>query len=112
MLSFNGFDQKALTFKTSGTVAVGTPVKVSADSTVAAAKADEIICGVVLSNEGDAAAVQVSGTVTLPYTGTTAPAYGYQNIAANGSGGIKVGSGRQVMVLSINTANKVCTFIL
>ncbi len=112
MFSFNGFDQKVLTFKGSSTLAVGTPVKVSADNTVAAASADDIICGVVLANEGDAVAVQVGGAVTLPYTGTTAPSHGYQSLVANGTKGVKTGSGRQVLVLSVNTTDKICTFIL
>ena len=47
MISFKGFDQKILTFKVASAIDAGTPVKISANSTVAKAGANAAFVGIV-----------------------------------------------------------------
>ena len=86
------------------------PVAVSANDTVSSAGADAKFCGVGVNVNGGYAGVQLCGAVTLPYTGTEAPAVGYAALAA---GGVKVSTkGNNYLVLNVNTAAKTVSFML
>ena len=61
MISFKGFDQKILTFKVASAINAGTPVKISANSTVAKAGANAAFVGIVSSYSYDAEAVIMGG---------------------------------------------------
>ncbi len=95
----------------------GKPVKVSANGTVALASGEERFFGVVLSVSEDhqVAVVQTHGFVTVPYTGA-APALGYTELVADGTGGVKVpttaGTGIPYWVVAVDTANQTVTFLL
>ena len=109
-VSYNGFNEKAITFRTKEKIADNTFVKISANDTVAACASGDVFCGIVATGDNKHATVLTNGTVTVPYTGT-APTLGYCNLVANGTGGVSVdANGRECLVLSINSGNKV-TFI-
>ena len=109
MISFKGFDQKILTFKVASAIDAGTPVKISANSTVAKAA----FVGIVSSSSDDAAAVIMGGYVELPYSGDSAPALGTVTVATDGNGGITAAStGRTVTVLTVDTTAKTVGIIL
>ncbi|NLA77814.1 MAG: hypothetical protein GX851_08330 [Clostridiales bacterium] len=109
-VSFKGFNEKILTFKTGGTVAAGAPVYLASAGTVSASANDTPFCGIAVTVSSDGyAGVQLCGYVEVPYSGTT-PAVGYAMLEANGSGGVKVDTtnGRSVLVATVDTtASKV-----
>lgn len=98
-ISFNGFQETAATFKAGTVVGEGMPVKIAESFTADnCADADEF-CGVALKARGGFVSVQMSGFVTLPYSGT-APSPGYNTLAADGAGGVKLAAGgRKLLVL-------------
>ena len=73
-VSTKGFCENVLTLKAASGLKAGVPVAVSANDTVSAAGADAKFCGVSVNVNGGYAGVQLSGVVTMPYTGTDAPA--------------------------------------
>ena len=106
-ISFNGFGEKAATFKAAEGLTAGVPVKVSANDTAAPCAAGDDFCGVALGVSGGYAAVQLSGFAVLPYTGATAPSVGYNALAADGSGGVKVlEGGRSLLAVNVDTTAK------
>lgn len=112
-ISFNGFGEKAATFKAAEGLAAGVPVKVSANDTAAPCAAGDDFCGVAMNVSGGYAAVQLSGFAVLPYTGATAPAVGYSELAADGSGGVKVlAGGRSLLVVNVDTTAKTAGIVL
>lgn len=112
-LSYEGIGQWAATFACDG-VEAGAPVKISGNGAVAACGSGEQFCGQVIScaRDGKACAVALGGMVTMAYTGT-APAVGWANLSADGSGGVKADSaGRSYLVTAVDTAAKMVTFVL
>ena len=103
-VSFGGVGSVAATFKTSGTVKAGNPVKITADGTVAACASGERFCGIATYAAGDGyAAVQLKGYVDAACTGDIT--VGYSRLVADGSGGVKADSGETGgECLVINTA--------
>ena len=84
-VSTKGFCENVLTLKAASGLTAGVPVAVSANDTVSSAGADAKFCGVGVNVNGGYAGVQLCGAVTLPYTGTEAPAVGYAALAADGA---------------------------
>ncbi len=113
-VSFNGFKESMATFLAASGLTAGMPVKISASDTVDACAAGDSFCGVANQVEGGYASVQMSGFVTLGYTGTTAPAAGYNLLAGDGSGGVKVVTegGRSMLVVRVDTAGKTAGVML
>ena len=112
-LSYEGSGQWAATFACTK-LAEGELVKVSGNGTVAACGAGDDFCGTVLSvsRGGDACSVALGGMVTAGYTGT-APALGWSGLAADGSSGVKVAeTGREYLVVDVDTAAQTVTFVL
>ncbi len=109
-ISFNGFNEKAITLKTTSQLAKNSFVKISANDTVAACAQGDVFCGIVATSDKKYATVITSGTVTVPFTGT-APTLGFCKLAANGTNGVCVDStdGRTCLVL--NSKNNEVTFI-
>ena len=104
-VSFKGINEQVVTFRTDEELAAGTLVTVSDNGTVSACPANGKIVGVVVSCRGNLAAVQISGYITLPYSGS-APALGVTAIAAASDTKIKADStnGKLVTVLEADTA--------
>ena len=90
-VSYEGIGQWAATFACDG-VSAGQVVKVSGNGTVAKCADNDGFEGVVLSvaRDGKACSVAMGGMVTVSYTGASAPAAGWNSLAADGSGGVKV----------------------
>ncbi len=111
MFDFTGYGEKLLTFKTENEKILGCPVTTVANDTVALAPADAAFCGVAVSVRGGAAAVQMSGYVTMPYSGDE-PGYGVQKMAANGEGGVCVSeNGIPVTVVRVDAEKGKISFI-
>ncbi|HHV31045.1 hypothetical protein [Caproiciproducens sp. LBM24188] len=111
-LSYNGFGESTATFAVTDGVTAEMPVKMTANGTVGACAAGDKFCGVALNTRGGYAAVQLSGYVRLPYTGT-APAIGYGNFSAAGENAIQIdAAGRELLVLDVDETGKTCGVIL
>ena len=104
-VSTKGFCENVLTLKAASGLKAGVPVAVSANDTVSAAGADAKFCGVSVNVNGGYAGVQLSGVVTMPYTGTA--------LASDGADGVKASTkGNTYLVLSVNTTAKTVSFML
>ena len=111
-VSYEGIGQWAATFAC-GQVSEGEMVKVSASGEVSACSDGDSFCGQVLSvgRDGGACAVALGGMVTASYTGT-APALGWSDLQADGSGGVKTASGgRSYLVADVDESGKTVTFV-
>ena len=104
-VSFKGINEHVVTFRTEEDLAAGTLVTVSDNGTVSPCAANGKIVGVVISCRENLAAVQISGYITLPYSGS-APALGVTAIAAASDTKIKADStnGKLVTVVETDTA--------
>ncbi len=102
-VSFEGFDEKVLTFNTSEDLESGTLVKLSGNGTVTACGEDDGFIGVVIDKRKNICSVQVGGFVTLPYEGA-APGLNYQTLCAASEGAVTAGeSGRQYLVTAVDS---------
>ncbi|MGI6248963.1 MAG: hypothetical protein ACOYJX_06130 [Acutalibacteraceae bacterium] len=112
-VAFNGLMANTATFCAGEGITAGIPVKVGANNTAAPCTAGDAFFGAAVSAGNGYAAVQLSGFVTLPYTGT-APVPGYNLLAGDGSGGVKVvtAGGRSLLVLNVDTSAKTAGLIL
>ena len=113
-ISLNGYGEKAATFKAESGVTAGSPVKITANGTVGACTGGDAFCGLALNVRGGYCAVQFAGYAKIPYTGDSAPAVGYQTLAAGTDGSIKAVTtgGRSILVTDVDTASKKCGIIL
>ncbi len=111
MISYNGFNNNNLTFKTDTKLDAGKPVKIATGDSVAYCDENDIVCGVTVSSTDTEVAVAINGYVELPCEDTTVTV-GYVSLCADDKGGVKKGTGRQVLVLKADTTNKICGFIL
>ena len=100
--NFTGFNEQVATFTCESALTKGSPVTAGLNGSVISAAADAGFVGVVKSVRGGYAAVQLHGYMTVPYSGTLN--LGVAQLAANGSGGVKTGTGRTALVLDIDTA--------
>ena len=111
-IASKGFAQQVLTMQSASAIAAGSPVKLTDNYTVAAAAADDAFCGVVLSCRDNLCAVQLKGSVTLPYSGT-APTVGVATLAAAADNKVKSAeSGTTVLILAVDTTASTLTCIL
>ena len=106
-ISYEGIGEWCATF-VCGAVSEGDIVKVSANGTVGKCTAGDGFCGVVraVAHDGKACTVQLGGLASVKYSGT-APAVGYAELMADGSGGVsKPGENQSssYLVLSVDSA--------
>ena len=113
-ISFNGYGENVLTFNTELSKA-GVPVSVDDDCKVKETPAEKDFIGITRYADGELAGVIVDGYVEATYTGSK-PTFGYCNLVADGSGGVKVASGTTsnhiVRVLKVDTDKNIVGFIL
>lgn len=110
-VSFEGIGEQVVSFAASGTVK-GNFVKMSANGTVAACSAGDGFVGYCIEADGGFADVQTAGFITCPYTGT-APTVGYSILVADTAGKVKgAQSGREYLVLTVDTTAKTVGFIM
>lgn len=110
-ICFEGVGQTAATFQVAGEgVQPGMAVTLTASGTVGlgTSTGSEALCGVVLSGvRGGAAAVQIGGAAKVSYSGDTAPAVGWRELACDGAGGVKVAAGgMKCLVLAVDATAK------
>lgn len=90
----------------------GQVCKINQDGRAANCSTNDRFCGVVHIAEYDMASVQLEGFVTVRYSGT-APAFGYAKLVADGYGGVCVNtSGREFLVIQVDTNKMTVTFKL
>ena len=100
---FNAINENFITLKVDGRAQKDEPVTLVSNETAKACSEGESIIGIVKNVHNGYATVQISGVLTMPYTGT-APTVGFAAIDADGKNGAKLASsGRNVMVISVDT---------
>lgn len=112
---FDGIGEQVVTFlNDSGSPAgKGDAVALSASGTVRKAAADSVFMGVCLGGDEEFTAVQTQGVITKAYTGATAPILGYDKLVAALDGKVSAKStGREYLVLAVDTVGKTVTFVL
>ena len=111
-VSFEGAGEQVLSFMKASGVEKGSLVKLSANATVAKCAAGDNFAGVCIKADDSFADVKTAGYVELGYTGT-APAVGYAKLTADGDGNVKtVDTGREYLVISVDSAAAVVGFIM
>lgn len=120
-ISFEGIGEVTATFLKDGnsTVKPGQVVCITGNNTVGLGADGTAPCGVAATVAGDGyVGVQISGMAEVTYSGTTAPTAGWNTLAADGNGGMKVAaasadtqspestSGRPYLVVSVDTTAK------
>ena len=97
-VSFEEIGRMAVTFAQSGCES-GQVCKLDADGKMVPCAAGDKFCGIVESIRGGHAAVQMEGFATVRVSG--AVNLGYVTLCADGAGGVKSGSGREYLVVSL-----------
>ena len=111
-ISFRGLGEHVATFETAQELAAGTVVKISGNGVVSPCEDGEKFAGVVLSCRNGFAAVQVGGYAVIPYSEDAAPSVGFQSLCADAAGGIKTGTGRELLVTDVDTQGKTAGVLL
>jgi len=111
-VSFEGIGEIVATFYNGG-AKKGAPVKMSSSGEVCSCADGETFAGVAVSVNGDFAAVQIGGYVKMPYSGET-PQPGWQHLASDGQGGVKVAqnTGKSYLVLDVDASAGTVGFML
>lgn len=110
-VSFNGFNESALTFKCEEEITKLYPVKISDDATVAKCNATESFIGFCLDSDAENATVQMSGYIKLHYS-DSAPALGKNALVSSVNGTVKEdASGTPCTVLAVNSADSTVEFL-
>ena len=106
-ICFEGVGQVTATFQAPGEkTRPGMAVTLTGSGQVGLGQDGDALCGVVLGSvRNGAAAVQIGGAVKMGYTGKT-PAAGWQELACDGAGNVKVGGGARCLVLAVDEVGK------
>lgn len=111
MILFDGIGAEVVTMKNENAV-VGAPCCMLDNGMVYGAEDGNVIHGVCIWERDGLVGVQVRGFVTLPLSGG-APEVGFAKLAASANGGVKVSStGREYLVVSIDSTAKTITFMM
>ena len=92
-ISFEGIGEVTATFlaEENSTVKPGQVVCITGNDTVGLGTAGTVPCGVAATvSEDGCVGVVISGLAEVAYSGDTAPTAGWNNLAADGTGGVKV----------------------
>lgn len=100
-VSFEEIGRLAVTFAQSGCEG-GQVCKLAGDGKAVPCAAGDKFCGIVEGVRGGFAAVQLEGFATVAVTGPMS--VGYVNLCADGSGGVKSGSGREYLVVRVDAS--------
>lgn len=110
-VSFNGFNDKALTFAAKSSIERNYPVKISENGTVSQCSDSESFIGFCVDCDGESAVVKMSGYVKAAYTGTK-PSLGKATLTSSADGAVKTGSnGTACTVLAVNTSDNTVEFL-
>lgn len=113
-IGYEDIGQVAVTMEAADTVKAGMAVSLSGNGAVTVCPDGKAMGGVALNVRDGAAAVQVGGFVTVGYSGATAPAAGWNKLAGDGSGKVKVDSanGRDILVTDVDETAKTAVLYL
>lgn len=103
-ICFEGIGQTTATFQAEGEIRPGMVVALAENGAAALGGAGDAPCGVALGGvRGGAVAVQIGGAAKAGWSGSTAPAPGWQGLACDGQGGVKtVEDGIKFLVLAVD----------
>ena len=99
-VSFEEIGRLAATFMQSNCES-GQVCKIGGDGKVVPCAAGDKFCGIVEAVRGNFAGVQLEGFAAVSFTGSVST--GYVSLCADGSGGIKAGTGREYLVVQTDT---------
>lgn len=108
----NGFDTKEATLLTGKNIEAGMALTLENSSKGKIPAADEHFCCVCTVERGIYLTVVLRGHTTVRYSGTD-PVIGYNKLAADGNGYVKVSdAGRLILVTDVDKVNKTIDIIL
>lgn len=111
-VAYTGFNANTLTFQCSAKITEGAPVRIHKSDCVTSCSEGNEFHGIAVEGDTKYVSVQMSGIVTLPYTGT-APTTGFNTLCANGNAGVKVStSGNKYLVVSVDETQNLVTFLM
>lgn len=103
-VSMQGIGATYVTMLLGSDVCAGYPCVMEGNNKVKISGDGGVFCGVITEIRAGLATVQLTGFVTLPYSGETAPSVGYCALAGDGDGGVKVATGgRSRLVTEVDT---------
>ncbi len=107
------FNVNETTLYTEADIKAGMSVELDSDGKAVIAGSNSRFIGICTKAEGNYISVALTGIVTVPYTGS-APSIGYELLSGDGNGNVKFNGGSEVdhLVLSVNTEDKLVTFML
>ena len=109
---YNGFETKELTFYKDKNVAVGKALAIGTLKRAVVPAADEKFCGVCSALHDVYVSVILKGYAVVKYSGT-APSIGYNKLAADGNGYVKLSdNGREILVLDVDAINRTIEILL
>ncbi len=110
-VSFNGFNNKELTFICTDDLLTGYPVKITENATVAKCNEGDEFVGICTHADSENAVVQLMGHVKMSYS-DTAPALGRNTLVCGADNAVKVASdGVPCTVLAVNTTEMTVEFL-
>lgn len=100
-VSFNGYDEKMITFACDDTVLPGSLVKLSGNGAVTACSDGDVFIGAAASVRGGYCGVQTGGYKKLAVNGSIS--VGFQKLSAAAAGKVKANAsaGREYLVLDV-----------
>ena len=110
-ISYQGIGEWCATFRCDD-LTEGGVVALADNGEVGECAAGDIFCGVVRSvaHDGKACSVQLAGLAEIKYTGSDVPEIGYNELVADGNGGVAVASdddaGMNYLVIFVDTTAK------
>lgn len=108
-VAFDGIDRQVVTFQ-ADTGEAGNTMAMEDNNRVTVAPSGAAPVGILQGKRCGHGAVQIKGYVQVNYSGSTAPSLGWNNLVANGSGGMRLAAsgenGRACLVVNLNTVEK------
>jgi len=108
-VAFNGIDNQVVTFQAE-TGEAGNTMSMEDNNRVTKAPSGAAPVGVLLNKRCGHGAVQIRGYVQVSYSGSAAPSLGWNQLVANGNGGMRLAAsgenGRSCLVVNLNTIEK------
>ncbi len=111
-ISFDQIGQVCATFSAQGDLAVGEICTCTGKGLVTVSDIEERFTGVIMGLQHGFAAVAVQGFVTVPYSGSTVPTYGFCTLTSDGDGKVMVGGEHTYLVVSVDRNTRKVTFLL
>ena len=113
-IGYEDIGQVAVTMEAAEAVQPGMAVSMAGNGRVTVCPDGKALCGVARSVRGGMAAVQMSGFVTVGYSGETAPAAGWNLLSGDGDGKVAVDAtdGKETLVAEVDTAAKTAVLYL